>query len=110
VLNRTNDNPSALASDLFDCATTHGAESLGIYGGGTIAQGQAADFFTIDLYHPSIAGASNEDLLAHILFSLQLAAVREVVVGGRMIIEEGQHRSAREITERFIALQKRLWS
>lgn len=110
VLNRTGDDPSALASSLFDCATRHGAESIGVSGGGTLATGQAADFFTVDLYHPSIAGASHEDLLAHIIFSLHLAAVREVVVGGRMIVEDGRHRAAPEIIERFIALQKRLWS
>lgn len=110
VLNRTEDDPSALASNLFDCASMRGAESIGLKGGGTLAAGHPADFFTVDLYHPSIAGASPEDLLAHILFSLNGAAVREVVVGGRMIVEDGRHRAAGEITERFIALQKRLWS
>jgi formimidoylglutamate deiminase len=111
VLDRTNDAPSALASSLFDGATRHGAESLKVPGSdGTLAEGQAADFFTVDLHHPSIAGASTEDLLAHIVFSLQTAAVREVVVGGRMIVEGGRHHSQQEITERFVALQKRLWS
>ena len=53
---------------------------------------------------------STEDLLAHIVFSLQPAAVREVVIGGRMIVEDGRHHSQKEITEKFVALQKRLWS
>lgn len=110
VLNRTNDEPSALASALFDCATRHGAQSIGAKGGGALAAGKPADFFTVDLYHPSIAGASPADLLAHIIFSLNAGGVREVVVGGRMIVEDGHHRAAREITERFIELQKRLWS
>jgi formimidoylglutamate deiminase len=110
VLNQSGDNPSALAATLFDCATRCGAESIGSTGGGVLAQGQDADFFTVDLHHPSIAGASTEDLLAHVLFSLQAAAVREVVVRGRMIIEDGRHRAQREIVEKFIALQKRLWS
>lgn len=111
VLDRTSDAPSALASSLFDCATRSGAESIKVPGGdGTLSAGEAADFFTVDLHHPSIAGASTEDLLAHIVFSLNPAAVREVVVGGRMIVEDGRHRAAHEITERFVALQKRLWS
>ncbi|HEY0320637.1 MAG TPA: formimidoylglutamate deiminase [Pyrinomonadaceae bacterium] len=110
VLDRTSDSPSALAASLFDCATRHGAESIGITGGGILATGQPADFFTVDLHHPSIAGASIEDLLAHIVFSLSPAAVREVVVGGRMIVESGHHRAEREIIEKFISLQKRLWS
>lgn len=111
VLDSTSDKASALASKLFDCATRTGAESIGMMdGGGTLEAGQPADFFTVDLHHPSIAGASTEDLLSHIVFSLSMAAVREVVVGGRMIVEAGQHRSERKIIEKFVALQKRLWN
>jgi formimidoylglutamate deiminase len=111
VLDKTGDNPSALAASLFDCATRHGAESIGMpAGGGTLEPGRPADFFAIDLHHPSIAGASPEDLLAHIVFSLSPAAVRDVVVGGRTIVESGQHRAQGEIIENFIALQKRLWN
>jgi formimidoylglutamate deiminase len=109
VLNQTGEEQSALAASLFDCATRHGAESIGMRGGGLLETGQPADFFTVDLHHPSIAGASAPDLLAHIVFSLPAMAVREVVVGGRMIVEAGCHRAQREIIERFIALQKRLW-
>jgi formimidoylglutamate deiminase len=111
VLNNESDNPSALAASLLDCATRHGAASIGMpEGSGTLEAGRFADFFTVDLHHPSIAGASPADLLAHIVFSLSPAAVREVVVSGRMIVEAGEHRAAREIVERFIALQKRLWN
>jgi formimidoylglutamate deiminase len=111
VLNSTSDHPSALAASLFDCATRHGAQSIGMpEGSATLEAGQPADFFTVDLHHPSIAGASLKDLLAHIVFSLSLMAVREVVVGGRMIVEAGEHRATREIVEKFMALQKRLWN
>jgi formimidoylglutamate deiminase len=111
VLGQTGGDKSGLAASLFDCATRHGAKSIGIEdGGGAIETDVPADFFTVDLHHPSIAGASRDDLLAHIVFSMSPAAVREVVVGGRMIVENGQHRAAREITDRFIALQERLWS
>jgi formimidoylglutamate deiminase len=111
VLGQAGADKSSLASSLFDCATLHGARSIGMKtGGGAIETNLPADFFTVDLNHPSIAGASRDDLLAHIVFSMSPAAVRDVVVDGRMIIEDGRHRSAREITERFIALQRRLWS
>lgn len=111
VLQGTSQGASALAARLFDCATLHGAESIKIpAGGGTLEPGRAADFFTVDLHHPTIAGASTEDLLAHVVFSLSQAAVRETVVSGRMIVESGQHRSQAEIIEKFIALQKRLWN
>lgn len=111
VLDETSGDPSALAASLFDCATRRGAESLGMYdGSGGLEAGLPADFFTVDINDPSIAGASTEDLLAHIVFSLSLAAVRDVAVGGQLIIEDRHHRAEREIIEKFIALQKRLWS
>ncbi|HJZ79806.1 MAG TPA: formimidoylglutamate deiminase, partial [Pyrinomonadaceae bacterium] len=76
---------SELAELLFDCATINGARSIGAPAG-TLASGKPADFFTIDLDDPSIAGASADDLLPHIVFTLSRAAVREVVVAGKPIV------------------------
>jgi formimidoylglutamate deiminase len=100
--------PSSLAAALFDCATINGARSIGAPGG-TFEPGKAADFFTVALDDPSIAGAASSDLLASIVFSLARTAVREVVVSGKPIVSEGQHLEQDEIVERFINLQKRLW-
>ncbi|MDX6501722.1 MAG: hypothetical protein QOG23_4982 [Blastocatellia bacterium] len=100
--------PSSLAAALFDCATINGARSIGAPSG-TFEPGKAADFFTVALDDPSIAGAAPNDLLASIVFSLARAAVREVVVSGKPIVSEGQHLVQQEIVERFIDLQKRLW-
>ena len=96
-------------ASLFDCATTNGARSIGAPGG-TLESGRAADFFTVALDDPAIAGASLETLLANIVFSLPRAAVREVVVSGKPIVSEGQHLVQEEIVERFSDLQRRLWS
>ncbi|MDX6446102.1 MAG: formimidoylglutamate deiminase [Blastocatellia bacterium] len=105
--------PNGRASDtaamLFDCATRNGARSIGAPGG-ALEPGRAADFFTIDLDDPSIAGASTDTLLASIVFALSRAAVREVVVSGKPIVSEGQHLLQEEIIERFSELQKRLWN
>jgi formimidoylglutamate deiminase len=94
---------------LFDCATSNGARSIGAPGG-SLQPGKAADFFTIDLDDPSIAGAGTDTLLASIVFSLSRAAVREVIVSGKPIVSEGQHLVQEEIVERFSELQERLWS
>jgi formimidoylglutamate deiminase len=99
---------SDAASLLFDCATVNGARSIGAPGG-MLASGKPADFFTLDLDDASIAGASADDLLAAIVFSASRAAVREVVVGGKPIVSEGQHLIQEEVVERFGELQKRLW-
>jgi formimidoylglutamate deiminase len=100
---------SALASKLFECATINGAQSISAPSG-DLAPGLAADFFTVDLNDPSIAGASKTDLLSSIVFSGSRSAVRDVVVGGKRIVEDGRHTAQDEIVERFRHLQKTLWS
>ncbi|MDX6530043.1 MAG: formimidoylglutamate deiminase [Blastocatellia bacterium] len=106
-------HPDGQASDtatiLFECATKNGARSIGAPGG-TLEPGRAADFFTVALDDPSIAGASTDALLAGIVFSLSRAAVREVVVSGKPIVSEGRHLVQEEIIQRFSDLQKRLWN
>jgi formimidoylglutamate deiminase len=100
---------SALSARLFECATASGARSIGAPGG-AFEPGRAADFFTVALDDPSIAGASTEDLLPAIVFSLSRAAVRETAVGGRLVTEAGRHHAQDEIVSRFAALQRRLWA
>jgi len=99
---------SDIASVLFDCATINGARSIGARGG-ELSAGKPADFFTVDLDDPAIAGASCDDLLAAIVFSASRVAVREVVVGGKPVVSEGRHLIQEEVVERFADLQKKLW-
>ena len=102
------DRASALAARLFECATINGAQSIG-GAGGALESGRPADFFTVDLDDPSIAGASENDLLSSIVFSLSRAAVREVFVAGEQIVSEGRHAEQEEIVTRFSKLQEKLW-
>jgi len=81
---------SALARRLFECATVNGAASIG-FDGGTLEAGAPADFFTVDLDDLSIAGCAVEDLLANIVFSLSKTAIKDVIVGGRQIVERGSN-------------------
>jgi formimidoylglutamate deiminase len=101
--------PAALAARLFECATVNGAQSIDAPGG-VLEPGRPADFFTVDLTDPAIAGASANDLLAGIVFSASRAAIRDVWVGGKQIVSEGRHADQEEIVKRFSALQRRLWS
>lgn len=75
---------SALAARLFECATVNGAKAIG-FNGGKLEVGAPADFFTVDLNDLSIAGASPDDLLANIVFSLSRTAIRDVVVNGKQL-------------------------
>jgi formimidoylglutamate deiminase len=103
------DSRSSLARRLFDGATINGASSIGTPGG-TLESGRPADFFTVDLDDPSIAGAGVDDLLAGIVFGISRTAVRDVVVGGRVIVSEGRHKDQDEIISKFTRLQRKLWS
>ncbi|HYP02455.1 MAG TPA: formimidoylglutamate deiminase [Pyrinomonadaceae bacterium] len=103
------DSLAALATRLFTCATANGAASIGAAGGGALEVSCPADFFTVALDDLSVAGAGTNDLLPAIVFSLARTAVRDVVVGGRRIVEDGQHRAQDETIERFTDLQRRLW-
>jgi formimidoylglutamate deiminase len=85
VLAAENDTgASALARRLFECATVNGAKAIG-FNGGKLEVGAPADFFTVDLDDLSIAGASPDDLLANIVFSLSRTAIRDVVVNGKQL-------------------------
>src|SRR5215203_6022986 len=98
---------AALARRLFDCATVSGAASLG-FDGGRLKPGAPADFFTVDLDDTSIAGSSADDLLANIVFSLSRTAVRDVVVAGQQVVEDGRHRDQETMVEEFKSLVHRL--
>jgi formimidoylglutamate deiminase len=100
---------SAIARRLFQCATVNGAASINAPGG-SLKMGRPADFFTIDLNDPSIAGASSDDLLSAVVFSLSRTAIKDVVVGGKQIVQDGRHADQEDIVERFKQLQKKLWS
>jgi len=99
---------AALAKELFSMATINGAQSINAPAG-TFEAGRPADFFTVDLHDPSIAGASQEDLLPLIVFSSRQTAIKEVAIAGKLIIEDGRHPKQDEIVAAFANLQRRLW-
>jgi formimidoylglutamate deiminase len=87
---------SALAANLLDVATVGGARSLGLPVG-ALAVGAPADFCTVDVGTPTLAGVPREALLAGVV--LAGAPVREVAVGGALIVRDGRHAA----TERSVA-------
>ena len=98
-----------MARRLFHCATASGARSLGLEAG-SLEVGRPADFFTVDLEDLSIVGADRASLLSNVVFAAGRAAIRHVFVGGRAVIEDGQHRLRDEIVREFTDVQRRLWT
>ena len=75
---------------LLAAGTSAGARSLGLPVGG-IARGAPADFTSVRLDSPRTAGATPETALEHLVFAATAADVTDVVVGGRPIVQAGNH-------------------
>jgi formimidoylglutamate deiminase len=75
------DDEGRVASNLFRMATESGARSLGL-NCGSIAAGNLADFVTLDLKAPPLAGWSPETLLDGWVFGTGEDVVDGVCVGG----------------------------
>jgi formimidoylglutamate deiminase len=101
--------PAALAGRLLDCATRNGASSLHAPGG-SLEPGRAADFFTIALDDPALAGTDAANLPAAIVFAGGRTCIRDVVIGGRPVVAHGRHPQQAEIVAGFRTLQQKLWS
>ncbi|RSL19186.1 formimidoylglutamate deiminase [Edaphobacter aggregans] len=92
---------------LFDFATRSGARSLHA-NTGSLELGKPADFFTIDLSDCSLAGSLPEELLTNMVFSMSRSAVCDVVVAGRVVIDQKRHAMQDEIIAAFHHVQQRL--
>jgi len=103
VLDTVDEEP--LPQRLFACATRDGAASVGA-NAGSLEPGKPADFFTVDLEDPSIAGSSTDELLASIVFGLSRTAIREVAVNGRLIVQQGRHPAQGEIVRAYAKLMR----
>jgi formimidoylglutamate deiminase len=106
VLDQIDGRP--IASRLFDCATIHGAQALGIESG-SLAQGEYGDMVSVDLSDISIGGHTPETLLPLLVFGANRAAIRDVVVNGKLILRDGQHPLEEEIVDRYQRLYRRVW-
>jgi formimidoylglutamate deiminase len=78
------------ARSLLDAAWEGGARACGM-AAGRIAPGQRADLIVLDGDHPLLAGRSGDDLLDSWIFAGNAGLVRDVVVGGRIIVRHGRH-------------------
>ncbi|HVT96007.1 MAG TPA: formimidoylglutamate deiminase [Acidobacteriaceae bacterium] len=98
----------SLAARLFSCATANGARALGIPAG-TLAPGGFADFFTIDMRDISVAGHTRDHLLPLVVFGMNRAAIRDVVVNGKLVIRDGRHPLQDEIVNRYEEVHAKVW-
>jgi len=79
------------ADELARAATMHGHACLGWPDAGEIAPGAWADLVTVGLCSPRLAGTAAATALASVIFAGSAADVRNVVIGGRDVVRDGQH-------------------
>lgn len=78
--------------ELATAITSAGAASLG-WNAGRIEVGALADLVTVVLDSPRTAGARGGAPLAHVIFAATSSDVDTVIVGGKLVVEGGQHRT-----------------
>lgn len=98
-----------MSARLFRCATANGAASLKC-DAGDLAPGKLADFFTIDLNDPSVAGADEENLLAAMIFGMSRSAIADVAVGGKLIVRDRRHAAQQEILNQYQEVAREVWN
>jgi formimidoylglutamate deiminase len=92
---------------LWRDAARYGAQAIG-QPVGEIAVGHRADWLVLDDAHPSMAGAAETSVLDHLLFAGGSAAIRDVMVAGRWVIEQGHHAAESALRGRFRQLMEQL--
>ena len=88
-------------------AAEHGASAIG-QPAGALAVGRRADWLILDASHPCMAGATAATALDHLLFAGGSAAIRDVMVAGRWVVEDRRHRAEEPLRGRFLELMAKL--
>ncbi len=79
--------------ELLRSATIDGHRSIGWHDVGTIAVGTVADLVSVRLDTVRTAGARRDTALATTVFAATASDVHHVMVGGRVVVADGAHRS-----------------
>lgn len=94
---------SNIGGYLYSACLEGGAQALG-QPIGKIAVGQRADFVVLDGTHPLMAHLKGDDLLSRWLFGGTDRLVKDVMVGGDWVVQDGRHAGEIEAGRRFTAV------
>jgi len=76
---------------LLEALTIQGMQALGWKDAGRIAPGALADFITVSLDSPRLAGTRQSEIVEHLIFCATASDVTDVIVGGNSIVAQSQH-------------------
>ncbi len=94
------------ATALFRRAVVGGAQALG-QPTGAIEPGRRADLVVLDGEHPLLAGRAGHELVDSWIFSGDRRLVRQVLVGGELLVDDGRHRDRDTAAAAFRAFATR---
>ena len=86
----------SVGARLFKAALAGGARALG-RPVGRLAPGCRADLLVVDADRPALIGRKDDLLLDALVFAGNENPVRDVMVGGRWLVQEGRHVEEQEI-------------
>jgi formimidoylglutamate deiminase len=92
---------------LFDAALAGGAQALG-QPIGQLQVGQRADWLVLDGNDPYIATASGDGILNRWLFAGGDRQIRDVMVGGKWVVQEGHHAGEEQSNREFAQVLRKL--
>lgn len=85
---------------LWQTALRGGAQAAGRKVG-ALAQGLRADLLVLDGSHPNLDGVADEDVLGRFLFCGNDNLVRDVLCGGRWVVQGGRHVAQEAVAQRY---------
>ncbi len=94
---------------LYGAALRGGAQASG-RAIGAIAPGLRADLVTLDGENPALVGRSGNVLLDSAIFAAPELPIRQVRVGGKLVISEGRHLHRDVVRQRFASVMRRVLS
>jgi formimidoylglutamate deiminase len=89
-----------VGASLYRAALAGGAQAAG-RDLGRIAVGARADLVVLDAEAPTLLGKAKDTLLDALVFAGNVNPVRDVMVGGRWLVEEGHHIAEHDVLARF---------
>lgn len=98
---------SSVGRTLFDRVLAGGARAAGMAGAG-LSVGASADIVVLDGRSPYLDSVDGDAILDRWIFGGVGPVVRDVMVGGRWLIEDGRHAKDDEIDRAFAAVLQRL--
>lgn len=85
---------------LWQAALAGGAQASGRRVG-ALAAGRRADLLVLDAQHPNLDGVDHDEVLGRMVFCGNDNLVRDVLCGGRWVVQGGRHRAQEAIAARY---------